>query len=112
SYGQEARYKNARLAYFKGDFTWAQAQLDVLKGATSQLIANDALNLSLLISDNLLDESDSAALQLYARAEHYGFTRQYNRALAVLDSINGAFPGNSLSDDIYMAKAKIYLSRH
>ena len=51
--GQDAKFRNAKLAYYTGDFTWAKGQLDVLKAATSQLIANDALNLSLLISDNI-----------------------------------------------------------
>jgi outer membrane protein assembly factor BamD (BamD/ComL family) len=39
---QEARFKVARTSYFKGDFAWAQTQLDILKKSTSQLIANDA----------------------------------------------------------------------
>ena len=52
--GQEAKFRSARLDYFRGDFLWAQSQLDVLKSATSQLIANDALALSLLISDNIV----------------------------------------------------------
>ena len=72
-YGQEARFKNARLAYYQGDFLWAKAQLDVLKSSTSQLIANDALNLSLLISDNLQNENDTLALKRYSEAELYIF---------------------------------------
>jgi hypothetical protein len=50
--GQEAKFRNARLAYYKGEFEWSKAQLDVLKAATTKLIANDALELSLLIGDN------------------------------------------------------------
>jgi len=109
-YGQEARYKNARLAYFQGDFLWAKAQLDVLKSSTSQLIANDALNLSLLISDNLLNESDTAALKRYSEAELSVFKNQPEKALGILDSINILYPANSLADDILMAKSKIFIS--
>ena len=109
-YGQEARYKNARLAYFQGDFLWSKAQLDVLKSSTSQLIANDALNLSLLISDNLQNENDTAALKRYSEAELSIFKNQADKALGILDSINILFPANSLADDILMAKSKIFIS--
>jgi hypothetical protein len=51
--GQEARFKNARLSYYNGDFQWSQAQFDVLKASTSKLISNDALDLSVFIMDNL-----------------------------------------------------------
>jgi tetratricopeptide (TPR) repeat protein len=47
--GQEARFKVAQTSYFKGDFDWAKAQLKVLKGSTTQLIANDAVALFLKI---------------------------------------------------------------
>ena len=42
---QQARFKVAQTSFFKGDFTWAMAQLKVLKGSTTQLIANDAVDL-------------------------------------------------------------------
>jgi len=109
-YGQEARYKNARLAYYQGDFLWAKAQLDILKSSTSQLIANDALNLSLLISDNLQNENDTAALKKYSEAELNIFKNQSERALGILDSINILYPSNSLADDILIAKSKIFIS--
>lgn len=109
SYGQEARYKNAKLAYFQGDFIWAKAQLDVLKGSTSQLIANDALELSLLISDNLQNENDTAALKIYAEADLHIFKNQADSALRLLDSISRLYPTNVLADDILMAKSKIYI---
>lgn len=108
-YGQEARYKNARLAYFQGDFLWSKAQLDVLKSSTSQLIANDALNLSLLISDNLQNENDTAALKRYSEAELSIFKNQPEKALGILDSINILFPANSLADDILITKSKIFI---
>lgn len=107
--GQEARFRNAQLAYYTGDFVWAKAQLDILKAATSQLIANDALNLSLLISDNITFDTTGNALKMYARADLLLFKEQYKQALITLDSIENNFPGNSLSDDVYMAKAKIYI---
>ncbi|SDM54629.1 Tetratricopeptide repeat-containing protein [Daejeonella rubra] len=110
--GQEARFKSAKLAYYQGDFVWAKAQLDVLKGSTSQLIANDALNLSLLISDNLQSETDTAALKKYADADLMIFKNRSDKALLILDSINVLYPGNSLADDILMAKSKIFIKNN
>ena len=110
--GQEAKYKNAKLSYYQGDFVWSKAQLDVLKSSTSQLIANDALNLSLLISDNLQNENDTAALKKFTEADLRIFKNQPERALAILDSLNILYPGNSLADDILMAKSRIFIKNN
>ena len=110
--GQEARYKNAKLAYYQADFIWAKAQLNVLKSSTSQLIANDALNLNLIISDNLQNETDTAALRKYAYADLMIFKNQPDKALTILDSIPIFYPGNSLADDIFMAKSKIFIKNN
>lgn len=107
--GNEARYRSARLSFYQGNFKYAKSQADVLKASTSQLIANDALNLSLLISDNLQNKNDSLALQMYADAEMLQFMNRSAEALTKLDSIDIAYPNNSLIDDILMAKAKIYI---
>jgi tetratricopeptide (TPR) repeat protein len=106
--GQEAKFKNAKLSYYQGDFMWAKAQLDVLKSSTSQLIANDALNLSLLIAENTASEADSNALKKYAKADFLTFINQFDKAIKTLDSINILYPQNSLQDDIVMLKAKTY----
>ncbi len=109
--GQDAKYRNAKLSYYTGDFTWAKGQLDVLKAATSQLIANDALNLSLLISDNVGSDSTGGALKIYARADLLIFAEEPDKALRTLDSIDKKFPGNSLSDDILMAKSRLLIQQ-
>ena len=109
--GEDAKYRNAKLAYYTGDFTWAKGQLDVLKAATSQLIANDALNLSLLISDNAAIDSTGAALKMYARADLLIYAEQPEKALATLDSIGGKYPVNALTDDILMAKARLLIQQ-
>lgn len=106
--GQEAKFKNARLSYYLGDFTWAKAQLSVLKSSTSQLIANDALNLELLINENTETAADSNALKRYAYADLLILNNQFDEAVKTLDSINVLFPNNSLEDDILISKAKIY----
>ncbi len=84
---QEARYKVAKASYFKGDFKWAEAQLKILKSSTSQLIANDALDLKLLISDNKYDDSLQTALKHYARADLLAFQNKTSQAIIALDTI-------------------------
>jgi tetratricopeptide (TPR) repeat protein len=108
---QDANYRNAKLCYYTGDFKWAKGQLNVLKAATSQLIANDALNLSLLIADNTVADTAGNALKMYARADLWIFKEEPARALATLDSIDQKYPNNSLQDDILMAKARILIQQ-
>lgn len=108
--GQDALLRNAKLAYYTGDFDWSRRQLDILKAATTQLIANDALNLSLLISDNLAIDSAGAALKMYARADLLIFAEQTDKAVLTLDSIPKKYPG-SLEADVLMAKTRILLQQ-
>jgi len=108
---QDAKFRNAKLAYYTGDFTWAKGQLDVLKAATSQLIANDALNLLLLIDDNTATDSTGGALKTYARADLQIFAERPDKALIALDSIDKKYPNNSLSDDILMSKSRILIQQ-
>lgn len=110
--GNEARYRSARLSFYQGNFAYAKSQADILKASTSQLIANDALNLSLLISDNLQSSTDSSALKMYADAEMLQFRNLPAKAMTKLDSIAVAFPSNSLLDDILMAKSKIFIKNN
>ncbi|MGZ3755749.1 MAG: tetratricopeptide repeat protein [Mucilaginibacter sp.] len=109
--GEDAKLKNAKLAYYIGDFTWAKGQLDILKAATTQLVANDALNLSLLIGDNLESDTTGNALKMYARADLLIFAEQTDKAIITLDSIGLKYPNNTLSDDILMAKARILIQQ-
>lgn len=106
--GHEARFRNARLSYFRGDFQWAQSQFDVLKASTSKLIANDALDLSVFIIDNLGLDTSAVALQTYADAELLVFQNRFDEAFAKMDSLVVAFPGHELEDDVLYLKARIY----
>jgi len=105
--GEEARFRNAKVAYYVGDFNWAQTQLSVLKASTSELIANDALYLSVLITENTPPDSNFVPLRRFAYADLLLFQNKDKEALALLDSINTAFPKDPLDDDILMLRAKI-----
>jgi tetratricopeptide (TPR) repeat protein len=67
--GYEAKLRNAKLSYFKGDFLLAQEHLDILKQATSREIANDAMELSMRIKENTVYDTTGAALKEYAAIE-------------------------------------------
>ena len=109
--GQEARFRNAKLSYYTGDFQWAQAQFDVLKASTSKLIANDALDLSIFIMDNLGLDTTNRSLQLYAEADLLVFQNKFDDAFLKLDSLAREFPKHSLQDDILYTKSKIYFKK-
>ena len=106
--GHEARFRNARLSYFRGDFEWAQSQFDVLKASTSRLIANDALDLSVFIMDNLGLDTSATALQTYADAELLMFQNKYDDAFATLDHLLTDFPGHDLEDDVVYLRGRLY----
>ena len=109
SIGNEARFRSAKLSFYQGNFEYSNGQCQVLKAATSQLIANDALNLSLLISDNIQTPTDSNALKMYADAEMLIFRNLPVKAITKLDSIAIAYPQNGLADAVMMTKAKIFI---
>lgn len=109
--GQEAKFRNAKLSFYNGDFNWAKAQLDVLKASTSQLIANDALDLSLLIQDDLAVDSSGNALKMYAKADLLQFKNEPSFAIATLDSLTTLYPKSQLFDDVLMLKAEIYIKQ-
>jgi tetratricopeptide (TPR) repeat protein len=105
--GEEARFRNARLSYYDGDFEWAQGQLMVLKASTSELIANDALYLSVLITENIPPDSNMVPLKRFAYADLLLFQNKDKEAELLLDSISKYYPKHPLQDDIYMQLAKL-----
>lgn len=110
--GNEARLRNARVSFYAGDMLWALAQLDILKASTSKLIANDAMELSLLIADNIGADSNSVPLGIYAQAELLAFQHRYGEALGMLDSLDRAYPQHTLGDEILYQRYRIAYARH
>ncbi len=108
--GQEARFKVAQTSFYKGDFDWALTQLKVLRGSTSQLIANDAMQLSLLISDNSLEDSTQTALRKYARADLLAYRNRTQEAITALDEILVDHKGEKIEDDALLKQAELHLS--
>lgn len=107
--GQEAKFRGARLAYFRGDFELAQSQMKVLKASTSKLIANDALQLSLIIIDNLGRDSVRVPLQFFAKADLEAYQNNPQKALQTLDELLGFYPTHPIVDEVLYKQAQIYI---
>ncbi|MFK8058583.1 MAG: tetratricopeptide repeat protein [Polaribacter sp.] len=122
---QQARFKVAQTSYFKGDFTWAKAQLKVLKGSTTQLIANDAVELFLKITDNEPVDSIPSGLKELAKAELLSFQNKNDEALKEISKLlstenkkteneffAGAKPGDVIYDDALFLQAKLFIKQN
>jgi tetratricopeptide (TPR) repeat protein len=107
--GHLAKFKAAEIFYYSGDFDWCQAQLDVLKSSTSKLIANDAMELSMLITDNYNMDTTQVTMRLFANADLLIKQHKYEDALTSYDSITALFTYHTLNDEILMKKSDIAL---
>lgn len=107
--GYDAKLRNAKLSYYRGDFKLAQEHLDILKEATTREIANDAMELSMRIKENTAMDTVGAAMKLFASAELDLTQNKVQEALDKFTRIETEFPGHSLTDDVYWKKAEIKL---
>ena len=105
---QEARFRVAKTSYYKGDFKWAESQLKILKASTSQLIANDALDLKLLISDNKFEDSTQTALKLYAKADLYAYQNKEDEAIDLLTELLKNHKTETIVDQALYKQGKLF----
>ena len=85
--GHEASLKIAKTSYFQTDFVWASKQLKTLKSASTQLIANDAIDLFLFINDNTVADSTQVALKKFAHADFLLYQNKPKDALVEYQQI-------------------------
>lgn len=109
--GAQAKYKNALLSYYNHDFEWAKSQLNVLRSSTSKLIANDAMKLSLLISDNMDDDSTYTMLEYFSTADLCLYRNMLDSAWALYEQVEHHSLSHALHDEVLMQKAKIQMER-
>ncbi len=107
--GYEAKFKAAKFFYYVGQIDWAKTQLDVLKGATSKLIANDAMELSLLISENMDPDSSYTSLSRFAEAELLVLQKKFDEAFLKLDTLENLFPNYLILPNVEYKRAQMYL---
>jgi len=105
--GHEASLKSAKTSYFKGDFEWAQKQFQELKSVFSELIANDAMQYFLLISDNTAADSTQVALKKFARADYLLYKNKTKEALAAFQQILEQDKGNEIEPATMLKLATI-----
>lgn len=106
SIGTEAKFKNAKIFYYDGEFEFAQSQLDVLKEGTSRFISNDAIQLSVFITDNYGLDSNYQVMLWFATAERMIAQLKYDSAFILFDSIQATFPYHALADEILYRKGQ------
>lgn len=105
--GHEASLKMAKASYFKGDFDWAQQQFKVLKASSSQLIANDALELFLLINDHTTQDSTRVALKKFAKADFLLYQNKTDEALNGFRTLLKEHKGQSVEDETLLKIGRI-----
>lgn len=110
--GYEAKLRNAKLNYYRGDFELAKEMLDILKMATTREIANDAMQVSLLIQDNTGLDSTETAMKAYAAVELLLFQNQTGAALAALDSLSERYQEHPLADEILWLRANTLIKEN
>jgi tetratricopeptide (TPR) repeat protein len=106
--GHEASLKAAKTSYFKADFDWALTQLKVLKSASTQLIANDALELFLLINDNTLADSTRTALKKFSKGDFYLYQNKNQEALTQFQQILKDHKGEEIEDETILRIGQTY----
>ena len=106
---QEARFKVAQTSYFNGDFDWAKAQLKILKGSATQLIANDATELFLTISDNQPSDSIPTGLKEFAKADLLAYQNKNEEAIAILSELLINYKNQPIEDEILFKQAQLHL---
>ena len=107
--GEEAKYRNAKLSYYKGDFEWAQTQLKIIKSNTTEFISNDAIDLSVFIADNITLDTTLEPMLLFSQADLLKFQHKFEAANEKLDFLISIYPNHSLTDDVYWMKANLEL---
>jgi tetratricopeptide (TPR) repeat protein len=107
--GEVSRFKNAKLFYYAGNFEWAQEQFSILKSATTRLIANDAIDMSVFITDNMGLDTTDIPLKMFSESELLTVQNKYDEAFQKLDSIILVYPEHGLEDDVKYQKANLYL---
>ena len=106
--GHDASLKIARASYFQTDFIWATKQLKVLKSSSTQLIANDAIDLFLLINDNTVADSLQVALKKFAHADFLLYQKKSKDALSEYQKILLDHKGQEIEPITLYRIGKIY----
>jgi tetratricopeptide (TPR) repeat protein len=104
----EASLKLAQANFYKKDFDWTLQQVKNLKQSPSLLIANDAVELFLLIEDNSVEDSLRIALQDYSKADFQLYQKKNDDALQSFLTILQKHKGKSIEESTLFKVGKIF----
>ena len=104
----EASLKAAKTSYFKTDLEWALKQFKELKSASTQLIANDALEYFLLINDNTVADSTQVALKAFAKADYLEYQNRNQEAIQAFQVILKQFKGQEIEAVTNLRLGKLF----
>ncbi len=108
--GHEAKFKNAMLFYYVGEFDWAQTRLSILKAATSKLISNDAIEMSMFIKNILDEDTLGFSLRTFGAADLLLAQNKPDSAMELLDSLEKHPAGEVTAQFVLFKKAGIFKS--
>lgn len=105
---EQARYEMALLHFYQGQFEAAHTLAEATTEAnTSTDVANDAIELKVLLLQNRGPDSLHAALTMYARAKLLERQRRPEPALKTLDSLLAGHGAHPLADDTRFFRAQL-----
>ena len=102
-----ARYELAKVKFYLGDFPSAKNYLNGVLNNLMDNIANDAIDLSLLLNTNM---NDSSNLLIYANAEKLVEQRKYDNASVLFKEITASQQGFMLQHRAKLKEAEIELA--
>ena len=103
----EAKLLKALFSYYNNEIPWALSQFKALRSSTTKLIANDAMSYSILIEENIDQDSTYNGLRLFANAEKEIEYNNLSLSKQYLDSINTSYLYHPLFDEVLILRAKI-----
>jgi len=103
---EEARYELALLHFYQGEFESALSRVEATNENTSADVANDAIELKVLLRQNRGPDSLNTPLRLFADARLQERQHRYDQALATLDTLLSQHGRHPLADNARFFRAQ------
>jgi len=100
-----SRYELAQLHFYQGDFDAADSFTRAMQENTSTDVANDAIEMKVMLIESKGPDSLNTPLRRFARIQLLTRQREYDVALHQLDDLMEEFGQHALADDMLMQKA-------
>lgn len=107
---EDARFELALIHFYRGDFVSAQNLVEALKENTSTDVANDAIELKLLLLENMGPDSLNSPLSLFADASRLQRQRKSLEALSAVNNLLDTYANHAIADDARFLRADLLYS--